>query len=63
MTYKVGGGGGSTLGPFLADDNMEVIDIGIPMLSLHSPFEISAKSDLHALYRAMAVFFDKIDAP
>ena len=61
MTYKVGAGGGGTLGPFLADDNMEVIDIGIPILSLHSPFEISSKSDLHALYRAMAVFFDKID--
>ena len=63
MTYKVGGGGGGTLGSFLSDDNMEVIDIGIPMLSLHSPFEISSKSDLYALYRAMAVFFEKVDAP
>ena len=63
MTYKVGAGGGGTLGPFLSDDNMEVVDVGIPMLSLHSPFEISSKSDLHSLYRAMFAFFDKIDAP
>ncbi|HUG81127.1 MAG TPA: hypothetical protein VML01_05660, partial [Bryobacterales bacterium] len=34
MTYKVGEGGGGTLGHFLSDDNMEVIDIGIPILSL-----------------------------
>ena len=62
MTYKVDGGSGGTLGPFLADDNMEVIDIGIPMLSLHSPFEISSKSDLYSLYRAMKAFFQNIDA-
>ncbi|MDA1314238.1 MAG: aminopeptidase 1 [Acidobacteria bacterium] len=61
MTYKVGEGGGGTLGHFLSDDNMEVIDIGIPILSLHSPFEIAAKSDLHALYRALRAFFEKID--
>ena len=61
MTYKVGEGGGGTLGHFLSDDNMEVIDVGIPILSLHSPFEVAAKSDLHALYRAMRAFFEKVD--
>jgi aspartyl aminopeptidase len=40
---------------------MEVIDIGIPILSLHSPFEVAAKSDLHALYRGLRAFFEKID--
>jgi aspartyl aminopeptidase len=61
MTYKIGSGGGGTLGHFLSDDNMEVIDIGIPILSLHSPFEVSSKSDVYALYRAMAAFFQKLD--
>jgi aspartyl aminopeptidase len=60
MTYKVGVGGGGTIGGFLSDDNMEVIDVGIPMLSLHSPSEISSKSDLHVLYRAMKAFYDKL---
>jgi len=61
MTYKVGGGGGGTIGGFLSDDNMEVIDIGLPMLSLHSPYEISSKRDLHELYRAMKAFYVKMD--
>ena len=61
MTYKVGEGGGGTLGHFLSDDNMEVIDIGIPILSLHSPFEVAAKSDLYSLYRAMLAFFERVD--
>lgn len=61
MSYKVGPGGGGTLGHFLSDDNMEVIDVGIPILSLHSPYEVAAKSDLYSLYRAMRAFFEKID--
>ena len=60
MTYKVGAGGGGTIGGFLSDDNMEVIDVGIPMLSLHSPYEISSKSDIHVLYRAMRAFYEKL---
>lgn len=61
MSYKVGVGGGATLGHFLSDDNMEVIDIGIPILSLHSPYEVASKSDLYSLYRAMRAFFEKLD--
>lgn len=61
MTYKVDAGGGGTIGGFLSDDNMEVIDVGIPMLSLHSPYEISSKSDLHVLYRAMKAFYGKLE--
>ena len=61
MTYKVGVGGGGTIGGFLSDDNMEVIDVGIPMLSLHSPYEISSKNDIHVLYRAMKAFYAKLD--
>ena len=62
MTYKVGPGGGGTLGRYLSDDNMEVIDIGIPALSLHSPFEITSKQDIYSLYRAIRAFFENIDS-
>jgi aspartyl aminopeptidase len=62
MTYKVGPGGGGTLGRYLSDDNMEVIDIGIPALSLHSPFEITSKQDVYSLYRAIRAFFENIDS-
>ncbi len=58
-TYKVGGGGGGegTIGLFLSDDNMEVIDLGVPVLSIHTPYSISSKIDVYYLYRAMLAFF------
>ena len=56
-TYKVGGGGGGTIGVFLSDDNMEVIDLGVPVLSIHTPYSISSKIDVYYLYRAMLAFF------
>ncbi len=45
-TYKVDVGSGGTIGMFLAQDNMDVADVGVGILSMHSPFEISSKTDL-----------------
>lgn len=56
-TYKVGRAGGGTIGGSLADDNMEVIDLGVPVLSIHTPYSVSSKVDVYALYRAMRAFF------
>ena len=56
-TYKVGGGRGGTIGRTLSDDNMEVIDFGVPVLSIHTPYSISSKVDVYQLYRAMHAFF------
>lgn len=56
-TYKVGRAGGGTIGGALADDNMEVIDFGVPVLSIHTPYSVSSKVDVYHLYRAMASFF------
>jgi aspartyl aminopeptidase len=36
----------------LSDENMEVIDFGIPILSVHTPYSISSKVDIYWLYRA-----------
>ena len=36
---------------------MEVIDIGVPLLSMHSPFEMSSKVDVWSFYRFMSAFF------
>jgi aspartyl aminopeptidase len=55
-TYK-GRASGGTIGSSLSKDNMEVIDYGVPVLSIHSPYAVSAKVDVHMLYRAMAAFF------
>jgi len=55
--YKVDVGGGGTIGGFMSREDMEVIDFGVPLLSMHSPFEMSSKVDDWNFYRAMSVFF------
>ena len=55
-TGKVDQGGGGTVAKFLATRNMDVIDNGIPLLSMHSPFEIISKTDLWMVYKAMGKF-------
>jgi len=55
-TYK-GRASGGTIGSSLSKDNMEVIDYGVPVLSIHSTYAVSAKVDVHMLYRAMAAFY------
>lgn len=56
-TYKVDIGGGGTIGSFMSREDMEVIDLGVPLLSMHSPFEMSSKADVWYFYRAMSVFY------
>ncbi|MFQ5700522.1 MAG: aminopeptidase 1 [Acidobacteriota bacterium] len=55
--YKVGRGGGGTIGNELSKDNMEVIDLGVPVLSIHTPYSISSKIDVHSLFRALRAFY------
>ncbi len=57
QTPKVGVGGGGTIGMFFSDWDMEVIDMGVPLLSMHSTFEISSKVDTWNFYRFMSAFF------
>ncbi|MEW6991029.1 hypothetical protein AADZ91_10105 [Colwelliaceae bacterium 6441] len=55
-TYK-GKSRGGTIGSDLSDDNMEVIDFGVPILSIHSPYAVGSKVDLYSLYKAMSAFY------
>jgi len=57
-TYK-GKASGGTIGSDLSNDNMEVIDFGIPILSIHSPFAVGSKVDLYSLYKAMSAFYQQ----
>jgi aspartyl aminopeptidase len=53
-------GGGGTMANFIARRNIEVVDVGIPVLSMHSPFEVTAKADILMLCKAYdALFADK----
>lgn len=53
---KVDGGGGGTVALLFANENIDVIDVGIPVLSMHSPFEITAKLDVYTAYKAYLQF-------
>jgi aspartyl aminopeptidase len=54
---KVGKGGGGTIAASFAELGMEVLDCGVPVLSMHSPFEVISKIDLWTAYRAYTAFF------
>ncbi|WP_243546931.1 aminopeptidase [Pseudodesulfovibrio tunisiensis] len=53
---KVDEGGGGTVAKFLAVYGMDVIDVGLPVLSMHSPFELVATADLYACIQAFRAF-------
>ncbi len=53
---KVDEGGGGTIARFLSEHNLEVIDCGPAIVSMHSPFEISSKVDIYSTYRAFLEF-------
>lgn len=56
-TYKVGSAGGGTIGGEFSRQNIEVIDFGVPLLSIHTPFAVSSKVDVYNLYRAARAFY------
>lgn len=60
-TYKVGSAGGGTIGGEFSRQNIEVIDFGVPLLSIHTPFAVSSKIDVHSLYRATKAFYSTED--
>lgn len=55
---KVDGGGGGTIAKYVANMNVDVVDLGVPVLSMHAPFEIVSKTDVYMAYRAFSAFFD-----
>jgi aspartyl aminopeptidase len=55
---KVDQGGGGTIAQYVANLNMDVIDCGVPVLSMHSPFEVTAKSDVYMAYKSYVAFYN-----
>ncbi len=54
---KVDIGGGGTIAVVLANRGMSVIDCGVPVLSMHSPYEITSKFDVYEAYKAYEAFY------
>ena len=57
---KTDEGGGGTIAQFVANLGCDVIDCGVPLLSMHSPYEVSAKYDIYMAYKGYKAFFEKI---
>ena len=53
---KVDAGGGGTIAYILANKGVDVIDCGVPVLSMHSPYEVTSKYDIYTAYRAYKAF-------
>ena len=53
---RVDVGGGGTVAKFIANMNIDTIDIGVPVISMHSPYEVISKADLYENYLAFRAF-------
>lgn len=57
---KVDAGGGGTIAYILANYNVNVIDCGVGVLSMHAPWEVTSKSDLYEAYKCYIAFLKNI---
>ena len=54
---RVDKGGGGTIALTLANRGMEVLDAGVPVMGMHSPYEITSKVDVYNAYKGYRAFF------
>ena len=55
---KVDQGGGGTIAKFMADRNIDTIDAGVPVLSMHAPYEVVSKFDCYMTYKAVLAAYN-----
>ena len=53
---KVDAGGGGTVAMYIANHNIDTVDIGVPVLSMHAPMEVIAKNDIYEAHKAFSAF-------
>ena len=56
---KVDAGGGGTIAQYVANLGVETVDCGVPVLSMHAPFEVVSKLDVYMAYKAFHSFFNE----
>jgi len=49
-------GGGGTVAKFLASYNIDTVDVGVPVLSMHAPYELVSKVDVYSAHLAFSAF-------
>ena len=55
---KVDAGGGGTVAAYMANRNIDTLDAGVAVLSMHAPFEVVAKLDCYMTYKAMKAVYE-----
>ena len=55
---KVDIGGGGTIAYILANKGVDVIDCGVPVLSMHAPYEVTSKFDVYCAYETYKAFWN-----
>ena len=53
---KVDEGGGGTVAQYVANRNIDTLDVGVPVISMHAPVEVVSKVDVYSAYEAFAAF-------
>ncbi|MBQ3067831.1 MAG: aminopeptidase [Oscillospiraceae bacterium] len=59
MLGKVDTGGGGTVAKYIARLNVDVVDVGVPVLSMHAPYELTSKLDVFMLNKAFKAFINR----
>ena len=54
---KIDQGGGGTVAKYIAKYNIDVIDLGVPVISMHAPYEVVSKTDVYMVHKALVAFF------
>ncbi len=55
---KVDAGGGGTVAKYIAKHNIETIDLGVPVIAMHSPYEVVSKVDVYETHKAIKAFYN-----
>lgn len=53
-------GGGGTIAKFVAHLNIDTVDLGVPIISMHAPFELASKLDVYNTYKAFRAFYKSL---
>ena len=53
---KIDAGGGGTVAMYIANHNIETVDLGVPVISMHAPYEVVSKADVYSTYEAFCAF-------
>ena len=54
---KVDQGGGGTVAKYIAEKNIDTVDVGVPVISMHAPYELVSKVDVYNMHKAIVAFY------